>query len=336
MGIIRVSTEGQAGEDGEGLERQRHSVKGIAKALSADLQMVEVIGVSGSDLAETPAWNRVIAPAIKAGAHVAADAIDRIVRADGFDLTTLKVIKEAGARIYIPGTMYDPARVPRDVLSLTMFAGMGGAEKADIKWRLNGGKERGRAVGRWVSGKHILPMGVDYDYETHRWSYTEEAEVIRSAYHALVSGGESVSTVARGMGTRIWRGRRVAICRAGAWRGHGDVEVTEHPDGTFTTLLGGAVKVTGARSLTAAVQPLLHDAGKCESVNGYSWMGLAGRPAARPRKGRSVAILTALVQRLQVKHDKAVLRASKVKEALEIARTSLAEATTAADQPPTE
>ena len=85
--IHRVSTADQAGERGEGLDRQREATRRVAEAHGAILlEPVEIIDVSGSDLDQTTEWQRRVIPTISApDVHVAADSIDRILRADAFN-----------------------------------------------------------------------------------------------------------------------------------------------------------------------------------------------------------------------------------------------------------
>lgn len=211
VAIVRVSTEGQAGEHGEGLERQRVSIQQVAKANGvklSDISWVEVSGVSGSDLADTPEWNNVVIPALQSGSHIVADALDRIIRADAFDFRTYGTVWSVRGRIYVPGRVYD-SNNPQDVFTLTIFAGIGGLEKAEIKRRMNAGKETGRLAGRWVSGR--LPKGTSFEADKGGWSYAEpDANMIRRAYHALVTGGESISMVAKALGLTC-SGARVAL-----------------------------------------------------------------------------------------------------------------------------
>ena len=196
IGIVRVSTDEQAGANGEGLARQRESVNQIARVVGADLQTVEVIGVSGSDLADTVEWATAILPAVEAGAAVAADAIDRIVRADGFDLRCLMAFRKAQARIYLPGTVYNTMD-PRDVFTMTLFAGLGGMEKSEIKRRMMGGKEAKRRAGCWVNRVSSLPLGTSYDRTTRAWGYTGRITDVQEAFSLFVHDGLSLASVAR-------------------------------------------------------------------------------------------------------------------------------------------
>ena len=198
IGIVRVSTEEQAGETGEGLARQRDSIQKIAAGLGANLTLVEICGVSGSDLADTPEWSEQILPSIRAGAHVAADAIDRIVRADAFDLRTLATLQATGTRVYLPGRVYDPTD-PRDGLTLNLFASIGGYEKKELVRRAQAGKEAKRRNGEWVSRLDALPLGLTYSRETKRWGYNDRADDVRAAFQS-VAEGMSLGKIAERLG----------------------------------------------------------------------------------------------------------------------------------------
>lgn len=216
IGVLRVSTDGQAGKDGEGLERQRASVRRIAERHGADLQMIEIIDVSGSDVADSLVWNDQVLPALirDPDAHVAADALDRLVRADSFDLRVLQRLKALRRRIYLPDQTYDLA-LPTDVMIVTMFAAVGGHEKASINRRANEGKEAHRKAGRWVSGS--IAVGIAYDKKTSRWGYTEDAALVRDAFRAYVEDRATADSLALRLGRS--RGTMANILRNPLYKG---------------------------------------------------------------------------------------------------------------------
>ena len=203
IGVIRVSRDSQAGEGKKDLDRQRQAIRIIQEETGASLvggAPVEVIGVSGSDLADTPEWANTIAPAILSGAHVACDNVDRMIRADAFDLRTLGHLQAAEGRLYLPGKVYDTTD-HRDVFMLTVYAGMGGYEKREIARRSKAGKEAKRKRGQWVMSSDKLPMGCTYDRnapEGKWWGYDEDqAEKVRMAYFLYGVEGWTLNKIAK-------------------------------------------------------------------------------------------------------------------------------------------
>lgn len=194
IGIVRVSTDQQAGANGEGLERQRNALRQIETALRKDypdltvLEPVEVRGVSGSDLADTPEWKNRIVPALKAGTHLMADSIDRVVRASHFDMRTMEALSAAKGSLYIPGRKFDTTD-SRDRMILSMFAAIGGFEKAEIARRAVAGREEKRKRGEWVGRLDSTPLGTVYSRQTKRWTYDEErAAAVRQAFVSYGAG----------------------------------------------------------------------------------------------------------------------------------------------------
>jgi hypothetical protein len=95
--IHRVSTAAQAGDDGEGLDRQRDATMRIVESINARgdltaiaLPAVEIVDVSGSDVDQTLEWRHQVLPLLEeANVHIAVDAIDRILRADAFNFKVM-------------------------------------------------------------------------------------------------------------------------------------------------------------------------------------------------------------------------------------------------------
>lgn len=87
------------------------------------------------------------------------------------------------------------------------------------------------------------------------------------------NGDGRTSAVTRAIGNRDPRLPLAGTPIRRVWRGV-NVEVVEQPDGTFTMTADGQTKVTGAKSLSGAVQTFLRLAGCVRTVNGFAWFGL--------------------------------------------------------------
>ncbi len=196
VGLIRVSTEKQAEDNG--LDRQRSAIEAIAKAHMAELRVVELKGVSGPYVADDPAWQGTILPSLKQGWHLAVDAIDRLIRADRFDLRVLQDIQQIGAKVYTPNGVQDFGR-SQDTLLATILAGLGGFEKAEIKRRMMGGRVAARRAGKAATGAHAMPTGILYDRDTGWAIEPVGADRVRRAFEGIARG-ESLSFVSQALG----------------------------------------------------------------------------------------------------------------------------------------
>lgn len=204
--IHRVSTGLQAGQDGEGLDRQREATRRLIESTAGAVALppVEIIDVSGSDVAKTAEWKYRVMPLIAASdVHVAVDAIDRILRAEAFDFKVMQDLLATGTRIYAPGTVRDLSD-PEDGFFAGLMALIGGREKAEIKRRIQAGREAARRRGEWPLRNSALPRGIAYDRKLKKWSYDEpEAAVIRSIYHQFVIERRSMRAIGRDIGKPI-------------------------------------------------------------------------------------------------------------------------------------
>lgn len=215
IGLARVSTDEQAGkklanteDDREGLDRQHISLIEVAKAHGCPVRIVDVINVSGSDVADCKEWQNVILPALQdPNAHLAIDEIKRLIRADAFDLRVLQQLKQLGKIIYLKGMKYD-TKDPRDVMVLTMFAGLGGYDKAELKRQMQAGKEAKRKRGKWVSRLDSLPTGITYDRKAEVWGYNDKAPMVKAMFQAAAEG-QTFTAIAKAHGLTVTNTNKV-------------------------------------------------------------------------------------------------------------------------------
>ncbi len=197
VGVVRVSTDQQEGIGGEGLERQRHEIRKIAQREGvSDVLWVEIVGVSGSAVAQTREWLQEVLPAIRdPDTHIAVDSIDRLIRASNLDLGVLSSCQATATKIYTPQGVRDLSKAD-DALVSGILALLAGKEKVEITRRAQAGKEQRRKAGHWVSG--IAPRGTQYDRK-NGWTYTGEAQAIADAYDRFLAG-ESSESIASDLG----------------------------------------------------------------------------------------------------------------------------------------
>lgn len=200
--IHRVSTALQAGDDGEGLDRQREATKRLIESAegAVGLPAVEIIDVSGSDVAASTEWQQMVLPQISApDVHVVVDSIDRILRAESFNFRVMQDLLVTGTHIYTPTKVHDLSQ-PEDGFLAGLMALIGGREKAEIKRRMMAGREAARRRGEWPLRESALPRGITYDRPTKTWGYDEvESEVIRRVFDDFVVGGKAMRAISRGI-----------------------------------------------------------------------------------------------------------------------------------------
>lgn len=219
LGIVRVSTLGQAGDSGDGLQRQRDSIQQIAADWGAEVEIIEIEGVSGAHLRLTPEWCDRVVPALSRDpdTHIAVDSIDRLIRASSMDYGILGEIQRLAKRIYLPGRQIrDLAQSSDDALITVIAAAIAGREKAEIKRRGMAGKEARRKLGHWVAG--LLPPGIRWDKKTASWSHgpQHEVEMIQRIFRDYAAGrtldaigtevGRQSSTLLQWMRNDLYRG----------------------------------------------------------------------------------------------------------------------------------
>ncbi len=190
LGIARVSTEEQAGDNGAGLNRQHDAIQRVAEANDAKLLgIVNIVDVSGSDVGTSKEWLTQVLPIIAdPDVHIAIDALDRLIRASNFAaFGVLAACQHTSTRIYTPAGTHDLAR-PDGVLVSGLLALIGGKEKAEIVRRSQAGKEAKRQRGQWVQSVEFLARGIAYDRKTQTWSYTAEADGVREMFRLAADG----------------------------------------------------------------------------------------------------------------------------------------------------
>jgi DNA invertase Pin-like site-specific DNA recombinase len=186
IGIVRVSTPGQAKDDKYGVERQRHDIAQAAKA--HDLEIVRTVEVveSGSTAFNGEDFKQVFADLARpdiAGAVVS--SIDRLVR-PGFlgDLQVFDNFQRNRKLLFAGGQVIDVESEAGWLVS-GMFGLSAGLEKRAIAKRTRDAKERARAAGKHPGGPLLLPrVGLSYA-KTTGWSYTEDSARVLRAYDLL-------------------------------------------------------------------------------------------------------------------------------------------------------
>lgn len=223
VGLARVSTDEQAGERRAGLDRQVESIKRIARSCNVPedrLTIVQVIGVSGSDVGQTPEWTKQVLPLLSGpDTHLAVDAIDRLIRPDRFNFDVLAQLQARGTRVITPTGEID-LRTPAGFLQAVMGSAVGGMEKMEIGRRSAAAREEKRRRGEWCAGLNILPTGITYNPKTATWGYDDKAADVRRVFEGVVRDGLTFAQVGREIGVTSQGVRGILENRLyrGVWR----------------------------------------------------------------------------------------------------------------------
>lgn len=201
LGVIRVSTDGQAKDDRNGIPAQRTAILKIAKDLGAELLDVVILGsgkgVDGSESMKTAEWKSRVLPRLDGSVHIACFELDRLIRSSDFNFEILGVLRSKSAKIYEPGKVTD---LDTDGMITIIRAQVAGEEREKIRKRTRTGKAEAHTEGRWAHPKRLLPTGLTYDFDTCQWGYEPtEAAKVKAVFEMWVSG-KSLQVISRAMG----------------------------------------------------------------------------------------------------------------------------------------
>jgi DNA invertase Pin-like site-specific DNA recombinase len=218
IGIIRVSTPGQATEDKFGLSRQRHDIERAAVMHGLDIwRWCEVIE-SGTTAFRGEDFKQVFADLSRPDvAGAAVSSVDRLVR-PGFlgDLQVFDHFQRNRKLIFTPSQEIDVESEAGWLVS-GMFGLSAGLEKRAILKRTQSAKERMRSVGKHPGGPLLLPrVGLRYS-KNSGWSYTEDSARVLKAY-SLLFAGNSYEDIAELSGLGCTGRGVMVILRNSVWK----------------------------------------------------------------------------------------------------------------------
>lgn len=219
--LIRVSTEGQAGDDRASIPAQRDINRRTAGTYGLEIvKTIELVNVSGASILRTPEMQNLLKMIESPDIHgVVVREFSRVMRPDSFgDYMLFQVFQETGTVLYLPDG-------PLDLNSKTgkLVAGLraiiAGNELSEIRERVWSAKEEKRRRGKLGQSQLVLPFGVGYE-EKRGFYYDDTAEKVREAFRLFMAGersyvklAEMVGVTPRGMHTimrnPIWKGWRV-------------------------------------------------------------------------------------------------------------------------------
>lgn len=190
--LIRVSTEQQAGEDRAGIPAQREANRRTAAAYGlAIVKSIEIVDVSGAAVLSSPQMQDLLRLMESPEIHgVVAKEFSRLMRPEKFtDYALLQHFIDTRTVLYLPDGPLDFASKSGRLLG-TIRAALAGLERREIIERMNDAKESMRRAGKHAGGDSSLPYGVAYSPRAG-WSYTADAEKVRSAFRLFLEGETS-------------------------------------------------------------------------------------------------------------------------------------------------
>jgi DNA invertase Pin-like site-specific DNA recombinase len=196
--LVRVSTEQQAGEDRAGIPAQREINRRTARAYGLTIvKSIEIIDVSGTAVLRSPQMQELLRIMESPDIHgVVTKEFSRLMRPEKFtDYALLQQFIDTGTVLYLPDGPIDLASKSGRLLG-TIRAALAGLERREIIERMNDAKESMRRAGKHPGGESSLPYGVTYSPKTG-WSYTADAEKVRTAFRLFLSGETSYTVLSR-------------------------------------------------------------------------------------------------------------------------------------------
>src|SRR5258708_4059149 len=196
--LIRVSTEGQASEDRAGIPAQREANRRTALTYGLTIvKSVEIVDVSGAAVLSSPQMQELLRMMESPEIHgVVTKEFSRLMRPEKFtDYALLQQFIDTGTVLYLPDGPIDLASKSGRLLG-TIRAALAGLERREIIERMNDAKESMRRAGKHPGGESSLPYGVTYSPKTG-WSYTADAEKVRTAFRLFLSGETSYTVLSR-------------------------------------------------------------------------------------------------------------------------------------------
>jgi site-specific DNA recombinase len=202
IGLVRVSTEGQAKDDRGGLPRQMEVIEQTIRA--QDLECLEIIklkGVSGTEVRGNREIQRVLKmiESREIAGVVVAD-LDRLMRpAQGQDYALLDPFIDSKAIIFANGQQFDFAS-PTSNLMVKLLLGFAEFERSLIVNRSRGAVREMCRRGQHPFGQRQLPRGVTYDRRTNTWGTDDKITPVVEAFRLMDDGVTNIAEVARRVG----------------------------------------------------------------------------------------------------------------------------------------
>jgi DNA invertase Pin-like site-specific DNA recombinase len=200
--LIRVSTQGQAGDDRASIPAQRTINLRTARTYGLEIvDTIQLVNVSGAAVLRTSEMQRLLKRIEDPTIHgVVVREFSRVMRPDNFaDYILLQSFQDTGTVLYLPDGPIDFGSKTGRLMG-SIRAAIAGLERTEILERVWSAKEERRKAGKHPHGPITLPFGVGYDREDQRWFYKSEVEKVREAARLFLAGETSYKDVGRKVG----------------------------------------------------------------------------------------------------------------------------------------
>lgn len=192
VGYLRVSTQGQVGEDRFGLEAQREQIENYCKSKGHEIvSWYTDAGISGAK-EDRPEFNRILRGEIPEGVEAVIVAkSDRVARDVYIYFAFKNELRKKGIQIISVAEDFGELGAYSVILD-AMLAAIAEVERMNINARTSGGRKQKASKGGYSGG------GVPYGYCTANHSLAVnpyEAEIVREVYN-LRSYGYSMQEIA--------------------------------------------------------------------------------------------------------------------------------------------
>lgn len=203
--LIRVSTEGQAGDDRASIPSQRVINRRTESNYGLKIvHSIEISDVSGTAVLKCPEVLEMLELIKDPEIHgVVAREFSRLMRPEDFsDYYILQVFADTKTILYLPEGPIDFSNKMGRVYGV-MQAAWAGAQRIEFLENGWNAKEEKRKHGGFAQSTICLPFGVAFDPSVGKygkWSYTPDAERVREAFRLFTSGETSYTAIGRRLG----------------------------------------------------------------------------------------------------------------------------------------
>ena len=219
--LIRVSTEGQAGDDRASIPAQRSVNRRTCRQYGLEIvKSFEISDVSGAAVLMAPEIQRLVVMMQSPDIHgVVTREFSRLMRPENFaDYALLQSFVDSKTVLYLPDGPIDLCSKTGRLMG-TIRAAIAGLERTEILERIWTAKEEKRRRGELAQSHIVLPWGIGYE-QSRGFFYKPETERVREAFRQFLAGQHSYIQLAKLLGVTprgmhlimrnpIWTGWRV-------------------------------------------------------------------------------------------------------------------------------
>lgn len=201
IGLVRVSTVSQAGDDRAGIAAQRYAIDKMARSQGIDVvDVVQLVDVPGSEILHAPEFQellrRIESPEI---GYLLVKEVSRLLRPESFsDFALLEHLVATNTLLCLPDGIIN-LNDKYGKFFATIRTAVAGLERHEIAKRMQDAKEQMRREGRHPGGATTLPRGIAYSTD-EGWHYKDEIDQVRQVFDLFRSGIHNYHQISRIVG----------------------------------------------------------------------------------------------------------------------------------------